>query len=241
MLLTPHACVAPPPPNAPPCSKPDIKELAWGSSFKKHCISRDSCVMLHTKAGKYKAPDWFKQVMLKHRSLRYVSINRKMHKTSFDDMVRPPRKEDVPRLAVMTRKQKEGGEPEFTVTPHRGDWDKKSVEQFLAEIAIKGGTNKDSAVLEGVPWYDTPPKGHKDKVQKESSDKNREHRERRRNSNSGGGSSSGGDGGGKKAQTKDEAKAEEERARLRAAREAEAQLEDDDDVVVSDIEDDEDV
>ena len=51
-------------------SKPDIKEIAWASSFKKHCVSRDSCVMLHTKAGKYKAPDWFKQLMDKHRALR---------------------------------------------------------------------------------------------------------------------------------------------------------------------------
>jgi len=51
-------------------SKPDIKEIAWASSFKKHCLNRDSCVMLHTKAGKYKAPDWFKQLMAKHRALR---------------------------------------------------------------------------------------------------------------------------------------------------------------------------
>jgi hypothetical protein len=76
----------------------------------------------------------------------YVSINRKMHKTSFDDKVRAPRKEDTPRLAVMQRKQAEGKDPEYTVTPHRGDWDKSSVESFLTEIAVKGGTNKDSSV-----------------------------------------------------------------------------------------------
>lgn len=51
----------------------------------------------------------------------------------------------------MQRKQVEGKEPEYTVTPHRGDWDKASVDSFLSEIAVKGGTNKDSAVRTRPP------------------------------------------------------------------------------------------
>ena len=42
--------------------------------------------MLHTK-GKYKAPAWLVKVMTRHRATKFVSINRKMHKTSFDGQV----------------------------------------------------------------------------------------------------------------------------------------------------------
>jgi hypothetical protein len=38
--------------------------------------------------AKYKAPEWLQGIMMRHRGLRFVSINRKMHKTSFDDKVR---------------------------------------------------------------------------------------------------------------------------------------------------------
>jgi hypothetical protein len=38
--------------------------------------------------AKYKSPDWLQAIMMRHRGLRFVSINRKMHKTSFDDKVR---------------------------------------------------------------------------------------------------------------------------------------------------------
>jgi hypothetical protein len=83
--------------------------------------------------------------------------------------VRAPRKDDVPRLAIMTRTKKENNESEYTVTPYRGDWEKGAVETFIKDVAIKGSKTKDAAVLEDTPWFDVPPKGKGNKQTKEVS------------------------------------------------------------------------
>lgn len=81
--------------------------------------------------------------------------------------VRAPRKDDTPRLAVMTRKKKGEEDFEYAVTPYRGEWSKGPVGAFVTDIAAKRGSNTDSAVLEDVPWFDKPPKGYQTKETKE--------------------------------------------------------------------------
>ena len=43
-------------------------------------------MQLHTK-GKFKLPPWMRTIMASHRGLKFVSINRKLLKTSFDHVV----------------------------------------------------------------------------------------------------------------------------------------------------------
>ena len=55
----------------PDGSEPAVKELTWADSFKKHCLLRDECVVVHTH-GKFKKPAWFAALMRKHR--RYTPL-----------------------------------------------------------------------------------------------------------------------------------------------------------------------
>ena len=129
---------------ARPClrlhSKPSVQELSWTKTFKKHCLSRDVCVQLHTK-GKFKVPNWLRGIMGKHRGLKFVSINRKLHKTSFDHVVRTPRTDDTAKVAVM-RRTKQGDAFTYTLTPHRGEFNEKAVMSFIQDVAVKGEPNK---------------------------------------------------------------------------------------------------
>ena len=123
-------------------SKSSVQELSWTKTFKKHCLSRDVCVQLHTK-GKFKVPTWLRGVMGKNRGLKFVSINRNLHKTSFDHVVRTPRTEDTAKVAVM-RRHKEGDVFSYTLTPHKGDFTETAVLQFINDVAVQGIKNKDT-------------------------------------------------------------------------------------------------
>jgi len=219
-------------------SKPSVQELSWTKTFKKHCLSRDVCVQLHTK-GKFKVPSWMRGVMGQHMGLKFVSINRKLHKTSFDHVVRTPRADDTAKVAIM-RRHKEGNDFSYTLTPHKGEFTEKAVMQFIKDIAVEGTKTKDTMKLDDPIWFDTPPK-----------DKTRGTKTQRSSSSRGGGGGGGGgssQGDNEQQKTKDRSRdkspedksSEAEKARLDAAKNAESQLSDDDDVVVSDIDEDED-
>mmetsp|Transcript_57054 Transcript_57054/g.134724 ORF Transcript_57054/g.134724 Transcript_57054/m.134724 type:complete len:405 (+) Transcript_57054:96-1310(+) len=217
-------------------SKASVKECSWEKTFQQYCVNKEHCVMLHTK-GKTKAPAWLPKLMAKHRTIKYLSINRKRHQTSFDGQVRMPRKDEIPRLAVMTRTTDKEGKHSYAVTPHRGEWTESEVKAFVTAMLKPGATHKDTLALEGTPWFDKPPADKKKGAKARAA--NKEHRERQRKAGSSGGSS--GDEGGGKKRTQEEEASEEEKARVEAVRKAESQLTDDDDVVVSDIdEEDED-
>jgi len=222
-------------------SKPSVQELSWTKTFKKHCLSRDVCVQLHTK-GKFKVPNWLRGIMGKHRGLKFVSINRKLHKTSFDHVVRTPRTDDTAKVAVM-RRTKQGDAFTYTLTPHRGEFNEKAVMSFIQDVAVKGEPNKATMTLEEPIWFDTPPK-----------DMGSGGAKKKRASGGGGGGGGGrsSQGGGQKQEQRQESSSKEpksdqdkaseaEQARLDAAKQAEQQLsDDDDDVVVSDIDEDDD-
>jgi len=204
-------------------------------------LDRDACVMLHTK-GKTKAPKWLAKLMAAHRTVKFLSINRKRHQTSFDADVRMPRKEEIPRVAVLQRKKNTDGDYSYQVTPHRGEWTESDVRSFVKQMLKPGAANADSVALEEKPWFDKPPADKKRGARARAA--NKAHRERQRTDGSSGSSKSSSEAGsdegaGGRRKTKQEEADEAEKARKEAVRRAEEQLSDDDDVVVSDIEEEE--
>jgi hypothetical protein len=140
------------------CSKPAVQELSWTKTFKKHCMLRDVCVQIHTR-GKFKVPAWLRPLMAKHRNLKFVSINRKLHKISFDAAVRMPRSEESARLAVMRRDVGADGLASYSVTQHRGDMTEAAVGHFIEEMAVKRASSKDTVRVfsRAICWPGVPP------------------------------------------------------------------------------------
>ncbi|EKX54365.1 hypothetical protein GUITHDRAFT_99847 [Guillardia theta CCMP2712] len=219
-------------------SKPSVKEVAWDRTFQKFCILRDACVMLHTK-GKYKAPAWLVKVMTRHRATKFVSINRKMHKTSFDGQVRLSRAEDKPRLAIMQR-SKDGEDFKYRVTQYRGEWNEKDVEKFVHDLVVKGASHKDTVPLEGKPWFDAPPKGQKGKANARQGGQANERRQRVRREQASREESEQTRSSRTSSANPEDKDAEDEERRMEAVKRAEQQLSEEDEFVVSDIEDEED-
>ena len=92
-------------------------------------------------------------------NLKFVSINRKLHKISFDAAVRMPRSEESARLAVVRRDVGADGLASYSVTQHRGDMTEAAVGHFIEEMAVKRASSKDTVRVfsRAICWPGVPP------------------------------------------------------------------------------------